>query len=135
MALAFDIPRLLSRVTGADDPRESQKLIVEAFQRRGDPIKPITVERWIQRGSIITPRMITLLRIARDHEIDVDLLDFAVEDDRIEEFKAAEREQKARAKERMETVIAEGIRAMRRNRRNRRVHRRHRGSGHDGDRA
>ena len=117
MTLAIDISRLLGRITGAEDPRDHQILMAAEFARRGDRIAPIAIERWRQRGSISTPRLLMLLQIAKEQKLAVDLLDYTMPADQVEGYKESERQGKARAAERLRVELEQGGKALRKVRR------------------
>lgn len=120
MSLAIDISRLLGRITGAADPRDHQILMAAEFARRGDRIAPIAIERWRQRGSISTPRLLMLLQIAKEQKLNIDLLDYTMPADEVEDYKESERQGKARAAERLRVELEQGDKALRKIRRDKR---------------
>jgi hypothetical protein len=94
--LALDVSRLLKRIANEEDAhwtsREYQRIICNEFGRRRAKLAPVAIERWRQRGSIPTGRLLTLLLIAQDRGVPINLLDFAISAKQVEEFRIRDRE-------------------------------------------
>lgn len=102
MSKALDVPALVKRVVGMENApefsAEYRRAIAKEFAKRGEPVTPVGVDRWRQRGSMPTARLLMLLRIARERKVAIDLLDYAVEGDRFVRYKAQDRVFKERRK-------------------------------------
>lgn len=118
MSLALNVPKLLRHILrcGDDFPERT----AAAFRQHNDIIKPIAIERWTQRGSITTPRLLTVLQIAKDRGVRVNLLNFTIPAEQVAGFKESERAFKARKKAELDSLLVERERAIRQVRRTRR---------------
>ena len=109
MGLALDIPRLLKRIShkegDREDSREYQRDIAAEFTKRGDKMDSLAVQRWRQRGSMPTARLLLLLKIAEERGISINLLDFAMPDDAFEPYKQTDRAMKEKRKRRLQAML------------------------------
>jgi hypothetical protein len=111
--LVLDVNRLARVVARPEDnrpaSREYQRILAEMFTEAGDPMDPVAVERWRQRGAIPTTRLLMLLQFAKERGIKIDLLKFALPAERIERAEGA-RPSKGRSSMRFDNTVPSAVR-------------------------
>src|SRR4051812_22334529 len=109
--LALDVERLLKRIANLEDSSESsreyQRVIVNEFARRRIKLAAVAIERWRQRGSMPTARLLVLLLIAQDRMVPINLLDFSIPEKRVVKFRERDREDIKKRRQRRSTRTPE----------------------------
>jgi hypothetical protein len=110
---ALNVVALLNHIIPPTDRPFSlayRQQVADEFTISGDTMTLVAVSRWRSRGSIPTPHLLTLLEIAKQRDVKVDLLDFAMPATEVAEFKEYDRAIKLAQRAKMVALIDKSLR-------------------------